>query len=223
MKFLIVVLLMSLSMNIFANSYDDKEDRVNFYIPKMDGLTPIPGVNFKTNIQYEDDIQPELVDKLKRAAKLMRDIVSSQEFKDAVTGHKYCRSVWFRYICSIDFKRNEGDSTEEVYAKIMAGAELFKPENNQTYDATYRVYDFGNDGVRASTNINDHLIKYNEYHLIRDSLSEVAATMLHEWLHKHGYLHSRYSNKTRKYTVPYGAGTNIVREIGGAMEWSYRQ
>lgn len=214
MKFLIFTLVLLFSFNIFSKStIDDHDHGFKLDIPTVKDITPIPGVIFNTNITYDDAIKPELVIKLKRAAKLMADIVRSQEFKDAILKHVFRRRR--------KFKRNNKKSNQRIYEMIMAGAEKFKKEKNNTYDSTYRVYDFKNNVVRASTGVNNDLIKYNEYHLKKDSLETVAATMLHEWLHKHGFLHRVRSNRTRKYTVPYGIGTHIVKAIGGQIAYRY--
>lgn len=159
------------------------------------------------------DFSAEQEEKMMSALERLKLVVNSVEFKERVLAHTYAGSKQF-----VD---NDGLSNEEIYLKIMEGAETLSRDGDGgniadgEIDLDIELY-YSSKNVVGYTYPNVLQIWVNTKYFNTNSLGAVAANVIHEWTHKLGFEHSYYSNSSRPYSVPYGIGS-IVKELINTM------
>jgi hypothetical protein len=152
---------------------------------------------------------PEQEIKMKDALSRLKLIVNSVEFKERVLAHTYNGSNQF-----VD---NKGLTNEEIYLRIMEGAETLSRDGDggnvvdSEMDIDIKLY-YSSKNVVGYTYPNVLQIWVNKKYFIPNSLGAVAANVIHEWTHKIGFGHDYSSTSRRPYSVPYGVGT-IVKDL----------
>ncbi len=153
------------------------------------------------------DFNPEQEAKMLQALERLEIVINSQEFKKRVLEHQYQGEYTF-----VD---NEGLSNEEIYNKIMEGAETFDPVVDEELDLDITLY-YRNNSTVGYTYPNTHKIWVNNKFFAGFTLGKVAANAMHEWTHKIGFGHDFKKTARRSYSVPYAVGT-IVKELVDGM------
>jgi hypothetical protein len=146
--------------------------------------------------------------KMENALKLLTQIINGEEFKQKVLNHTYNGQK--------TFVKNKDFSNQKILESIMDGSEEQFIGKNNTLDLRINLY-YSIRNTVGYTYTDKLDIFVNEKFFDIYKLSSVAANIMHEWLHKLGYDHSRNYTQTRNYSVPYAIG-NIVKEIGEEME-----
>lgn len=164
---------------------------------------PVEAFSFDFNIDTSR-LSRYKEEKIFKTTELLQVIFTSQEFKDRILEH--------RYKGRRRFARNEGLSNLKIYKKILQGMETLHPVENNAMDIELAMYTDNDSIVLGYTNPFTKKIWMNTKYFNRNSASDVAATLMHEWLHKLGFGHEKERTPDRKYTVPYAIGY-IVRDI----------
>lgn len=165
-----------------------------------------PEGQLAVNIVMRDFTQ-EQEDKMLDAVERLKLVINSTEFRDRVINHTYQGEKTF-----VD---NAGLSNEEIYQKIMEGAEILLPEVDHEMDVDVTMYYKSSSTVgytypdTTRTWVNSRF--FNGY-----TPGQVAANVTHEWTHKLGFEHSFYNNSARPYSVPYAVGS-IIEELVDSM------
>lgn len=165
-----------------------------------------PGANLVYNISTSD-FSEEQEKKMAQALERLEIVINSQEFKQRVLDHTYNGSK--------TFANNNGLTNEQIYAKIMEGAETLQPEIDEEMDLDITMYYRSNSTV-GYTYPNTNRIWVNSKFFNGYNLGQVAANVTHEWTHKLGFGHDSRSTARRAYSVPYGIG-KIIRELIESM------
>lgn len=168
--------------------------------------TPASSIDFKTNVTFFNFEQDDKV-KVTQALKELVAVVKSEKFKYEVLHHTYNGEETF-----ID---NEGLTNAEIYQKILEGAEDLLPTVDHEMDLELQLY-YRNNSTVGYTYPKQLRIYMNTKFFDRYETEEVANNLIHEWLHKLGFGHSKYNNSRRPYSVPYGVGTimeNLIIEM----------
>lgn len=142
--------------------------------------------------------------KIDHSIDILREIFSSPEFKRRILSHKFKG----RY----QFSKNKGLSNAQIYRKILKGVERLHPYDNNAMDVEVELYTDHQSQVVGYTNPRTRRIWMNTKYFNRNSPSQVAANLTHEWLHKLGFDHEKVKCHDRKYSVPYAVGY-IVRDL----------
>jgi hypothetical protein len=160
--------------------------------------SPVPGgaQNFEVNVKL-DNFDAAQEDKVLAAADLIKKVIASEEFKNAILLHTYNGKK--------SFVDNGGRTNAEIYKMIIDGKEKLLPQTDNEMDLELEVF-HRNDNVVGYTLPNVIRIWMNSKFLDRNSPAEVTTNMMHEWLHKLGFGHSQTLTPTRKYSVPYAIG-----------------
>lgn len=159
------------------------------------------------------DFSAEQKEKMMNALDRLKLVVNSVDFKERVLAHTYAGSKQF-----VD---NDGLTNEEIYLKIMEGAENLSRNGDGgnvadgEIDLDIELY-YSRKNVVGYTYPNVLQIWVNTKYFNTNSLGAVAANVIHEWTHKLGFNHSFYNNSSRPYSVPYGIGS-IVKELINTM------
>jgi hypothetical protein len=147
---------------------------------------------------YFVNFGPQDQAKVESAVSLMKKVISSPEFKEAVLGHTYKGEKTY-----VD---NKGLSNEEIYRIIIDGAEeMGVTTKNNRLDVELELYRDSTTTIGYtypdSTRIWMNLKYFQKYTPLK-----VAGNLMHEWMHKLGFGHELKYNKDRDYSVPYAIG-----------------
>lgn len=148
--------------------------------------------------------------KVSAASALIRTIVRSTEFKDRVLNHTWKGRK--------RFADNAGLTNEEIYNKILKGAE--RQTNlgpNNTMDLEIELYTDNDSITIGYTYPSIVRIYMNTKYFNKFRPYQVADNMMHEWLHKIGFGHAVKNTPERPYSVPYAIGY-IVKHIARGMK-----
>lgn len=165
-----------------------------------------PSANMAINVALTDFTNPQ-AKKMYSALDRLKIVLNSYEFKDSILNHKYQGKVTF-----VD---NQGLSNEEIYEKIMLGAETLQPGIDEELDLDITLYYKKNSTV-GYTYPNVNRIWVNNNFFATFTLGKVAANAAHEWTHKIGFGHDSNRTTRRSYSVPYGVGS-IVQKLVDKM------
>ncbi len=140
----------------------------------------------------------EQEDKVLEAIDLIKRVVSSDEFKDGVINNTYRGRR--------TFADNDGLSNEEIYQKILHGAEtLSSSGRNNTMDLELELY-YESANTIGYTFPNIVRIFMNRKYFNKFKPYQVADNLFHEWLHKLGFKHDVQSTNRRRHSIPYTIG-----------------
>lgn len=146
-------------------------------------------------------------EKIENAADLVKRIITSQEFKDAVVG--------FTYNGKKEFVNNNGLTNLQIYDRIIIAAERLTPAKNYVLDAEIQLY-YEDSSTIGYTYPNTSRIWMNTKYFDRYTPYQVAGNLTHEWLHKMGFVHDASDTPSRPYSVPYAVGY-MVRSLAGEL------
>lgn len=171
--------------------------------------SPVPSaaLNFDVNVKL-DNFNAEQEDKVLIAADLIKKVVASEEFKDAILNHTYKGKKTF-----VD---NGGKTNAQIYAAIIQGSETLLPGTDNQMDLDLEVFSRSDDTV-GYTFPNVIKVWMNSKFLNKNSPAKVTTNMMHEWLHKLGFKHSHERTAARPYSVPYAIGylvSNLAQKLG---------
>jgi hypothetical protein len=166
---------------------------------------PVPNdaITFETNITtYKFTSAGER--KIDKAAALIKEVISSEEFKKKVLNHKVNGKKTF-----VD---NQGLTNLQIYKRILAGSEKLKPAKDNEMDLEVQLYTDNSSNTVGYTYPSRNRVWMNSKYFNQNTPALVTTNMVHEWLHKLGFKHDAKSTPTRKYSVPYAVGY-IVRDL----------
>jgi hypothetical protein len=143
-------------------------------------------------------------DKIHQAAELIKKVVATEKFKDAVIDHTYEGEKIF-----VD---NQRLSNIQIYNKFLQGAEELNPFRNNTMDVELELY-YENNSTIGYTYPNTRRIWMNTKYFDRYTAAQVAGNLTHEWMHKLGFTHATSYSPSRCYSVPYAIGYIIQKLI----------
>lgn len=161
-----------------------------------EGELPNEALTFDTNLTLANFSNSQQ-DKVLKAAEILRQIVASEEFRDAVINHTYNGEKTF-----VD---NGGLTNTQIYQRFLKGAEKLTPTQNNTLDAELELY-YANTSTIGYTYPNTKRIWMNTKYFNEYTQGQVAANLTHEWMHKLGFGHDSSYNTARSYSVPYALG-----------------
>ncbi len=168
-----------------------------------DAGVPTAAITFNTNIKtYKFTASGRK--KIDAAADLIKQVVSSEEFKNKVLNH--------RYNGKRQFANNNGLTNKQIYNKILAGAEKLKPTKDNEMDLELQLYTDNDSNTVGYTYPNTNRVWMNSKYFNKNTPALVTTNMMHEWLHKLGFGHDVEATKKRPYSVPYAVGY-IVRDL----------
>lgn len=165
-----------------------------------------PGANLGVNLvmrNFTSEQERKMLDAVER----IKIVINSMDFKDRVLAHTYNGKRTF-----VD---NNDMTNEEIYQKIMDGAEILLPKVDEFMEVDVTMYYKRSSTVgytypdTTRTWVNSRF--FNGY-----TPGQVAANVTHEWTHKLGFGHDFKSTPSRPYSVPYAIGT-IIEDIVDGM------
>lgn len=140
--------------------------------------------------------------KLEQARKLMAKVFASREFWAAVANHYYQRRK--------AFADNDGLSNEEIYDLIQLGKEKHYGREDRVMNLALEAY-YENSSTVGYTYTRSKTIYINMKFYKNYSPAQMTRNLMHEWLHKTGFMHDQQSTAKRPYSVPYAVGAIVER------------
>jgi hypothetical protein len=177
-------------------------------------LAPARALTLK--ISDRDNLTAAQSRKLDQAIAITNQVINGPEFKSRVLA--------FKYLGKSGFAQANGLTNAQVYDILMSGAEIFpkKTGADQVADMLVTIYtppwykSFSSAVAFTSTS-DAYLHIYNKYYN-SSALSDLSATLMHEWTHKLGFDHDFNSTARRPFTVPYGVGTIVSDIVASALK-----
>lgn len=176
-------------------------DSISLSEVSTDSPVPSAAHNFEVNLQL-DNFNAHQEDKVLAAAELIKKVVASEEFKDAILNHTFKGKK--------QFNDNGGLSNAEIYKTIIEGSEKLRPGTDNEMDLDLEVFR-RNDNTVGYTYPTAIRVWMNEKFLNANSPAKVTTNMMHEWLHKLGFKHDHARTANRPYSVPYAVGYLVAR------------
>ncbi len=146
--------------------------------------------------------------KVEKALALMKLVIEGDEFKSRVLSHTYKGKKTF-----VD---NGGFTNQQIYDKILAGAETWNKEVDEEMDIELELY-YALSSTVGYTYPDSKRIWMNTRFFTPYTAAEVSHNIMHEWMHKLGFTHSSSSNAARPYSVPYAVG-NLMGELAEKLD-----
>jgi hypothetical protein len=165
--------------------------------------SPVPSAaqNFDVNLKlYNFSASQE--DKILVAGDLIKKVVATEEFKNAIINHTYKGKKTF-----VD---NGGHSNSAIYKKIIEGSEKLRPGIDNEMDLDLVMY-HSNNSVVGYTMPSELKVWMNSKFFNKNSPAKVTTNMMHEWLHKLGFKHAQSRTTSRPYSVPYAVGYLVAK------------
>jgi hypothetical protein len=142
-------------------------------------------------------------EKVHKAIELIKLVVASDEFKNAIYSKTYGGKRTF-----VD---NNGLSNRQIYQKILEASEqMNRLGKNNRMDVELQLY-FDNSNVVGYTYPNVARIWMNRKFFDVYDPTQVADNLFHEWLHKIGFTHDFQYSPSRDHSVPYWVGRLVKR------------
>jgi hypothetical protein len=174
-----------------------------------EAMVPVKAHTFDFNVRTDKSISWNKEQKVLDALDLIRQVIASPEFRKKVLNHGYQGRKRFQY--------NMGMTNQQIYYKILEGAEKLTPYKNNQMDLKLEFYSDYESNVVGYTLPQTTKVWINNKYFFKNSTAKVAGNLMHEWLHKLGFHHDREKSTHRKYSVPYGVGT-IVKDLAKRLE-----
>lgn len=170
-----------------------------------DGHASVPPAAFDWDADLKFvNFEPAQELKVKKAVELIRKVISSAEFKERILNHKFEGKPGF-----VD---SNGLTNEEIYAKILNGAEIMgNTRANKRMDVEIELYTDKTTTI-GYTYPSTGRIWMNTKYFDKYTPVKVADNLMHEWMHKLGFTHAMKYSVSRNYSVPYAVGY-LVEEL----------
>lgn len=154
------------------------------------------------------NFKPKEEKKVRDAVKIIKQVIVSHEFKERVLN--------YRFKGERKFNGNDGLTNEEIYLKILKGAEqIGNKQNNNTMDVELELYHQKTNTI-GYTYPNTVRIWMNTKYFSKYTPVKIADNLMHEWMHKLGFSHEIAWTKDRDHSVPYAIGY-IVEELASKL------
>lgn len=144
--------------------------------------------------------------KVEKALEMIKAVVRTSEFRDAVLNHTYNGKKAFASTTL---------TNEQIYQKFLDGEEMLNPGKNHTMDLQLELY-YASTTTVGYTYPNVLKIWMNKKYFDTYIPAQVSRNLFHEWSHKLGFDHDSAATARRPYSVPYGVGTimeNLARKL----------
>lgn len=169
---------------------------------------PTEALNFTADI-YLANFSSSQEEKVKKAVDIIKKVIASKDFRDRVLAYEYNGEK--------KFFDNQGLSNEEIYQKIIDGAEkMGNTAKNHTMDVELELYHQTTTTI-GYTYPNTVRIWMNTKYFNKYTPIKVADNLMHEWMHKLGFTHAMTWSKDRDHSVPYAIGY-LLEELAAKID-----
>ncbi len=186
---------------------DEDSDQTPDEIPNPNDELPQETAQLEASLHFVN-FEIEQEEKVQKAIEIIKTVIATKEFRNKV--------INFTYEGDRKFVDNGGLSNEEIYMKLLKGAEKLRPEDDFEMDLELELY-YSSRNVVGYTYPNTVRIWMNTKYFIPYTPAQVAGNIFHEWTHKLGFNHASSYSVARDSSVPYAIGY-LVRDLGKKYE-----
>lgn len=176
-------------------------------LPVPEGEVPQEAFNFDASIKFVN-FEVEQEEKVNKAIEIIKKVISSEEFRVKV--------INFTYDGKRQFLDNKGLTNEQIYLKLIQGAEKLVPEDDNEMDLELELY-YSSKNTVGYTYPNTVRVWMNTKYFTPYTPTQVAGNVFHEWTHKLGFEHASSYSVARDSSVPYAIGY-LIRDLGKKYE-----
>jgi hypothetical protein len=169
---------------------------------------PTEAMTFDFNVK-KINMSRSQEEKIDKAIGIVRKIIATEEFRKRIINHTYNGKKTF-----VD---NKGLTNDQIYKKILEGAEELQPKKNNTMDIEVELYYNFWTRTIGYTYPNTKRIWMNTKFFNRYTPVEVSDNLVHEWLHKLGFEHAQAYSRRRDFSVPYAIGY-LIEELAAKIK-----
>lgn len=157
---------------------------------------------------YLTNFNSEQEEKIKKAVEIIKKVIATNEFRERV--------LTYSYLGKNQFFASQGLTNEEVYQKLLDGAEIVgNSAKNNTLDVKIELYHQSTNTI-GYTYPNTERIWMNTKYYNKYTPIKVADNLMHEWMHKLGFTHTVAWSKDRDHTIPYAIGY-LIEELAAKL------
>ncbi len=176
-------------------------------LPVPEGEVPQEAFNFDASIKFVN-FEVEQEEKVNKAIEIIKKVIASDEFRTKV--------INFTYNGKQQFLDNKGLTNEQIYLKLIQGAENLVPEDDNEMDLELELY-YSSKNTVGYTYPNTVRVWMNTKYFTPYTPTQVAGNVFHEWTHKLGFEHASSYSVARDSSVPYAIGY-LIRDLGKKYE-----
>ena len=176
-------------------------------LPVPEGEVPEEAYHFDASVKFVN-FDVDQSKKVDTAIDIIKKVIASPEFRTQV--------INFTYQGKRTFVDNGGLTNEQIYLKLLKGAESLLPEENYEMDLELELY-YSSRSTVGYTYANTVRIWMNTKFFNVYTPSQVAGNIFHEWTHKLGFEHASSYSVSRDSSVPYALGY-LMRDLGKQYE-----
>jgi hypothetical protein len=136
--------------------------------------------------------------RIERIINNLNKVINTDEFKQSVINHKSSGLI--------KFEENNNETNTQILDKILSGQETLDQKNDYEWSLNLNLKWLFSRSTLAYTEFKKPEIYINSRYYSRESDSEIAGTICHEYMHKVGYTHSKEYSIKRINTIPYAVG-----------------
>lgn len=176
-------------------------------LPEPEGEVPEEAYHFDASVKFMN-FDTDQAKKVETAIDIIKKVIASAEFRTHVLN--------FTYNGKRTFVDNGGLTNEQIYLKLLKGAEKLLPEENYEMDLELELY-YSSKSTVGYTYPNTVRIWMNTKFFNVFTPAQVAGNVFHEWTHKLGFDHASSYSVSRDSSVPYALGY-LMRDLGKKYE-----
>lgn len=176
-------------------------------LPEPEGEVPSEAFNFDASIKFVN-FEVEQEEKVNKAIEIIKKVIASDEFRTKV--------INFTYNGKRQFLDNKGLTNDQIYLKLIQGAESLVPEEDNEMDLELELY-YSSKNTVGYTYPNSMRVWMNTKYFTPYTPTQVAGNVFHEWTHKLGFDHASSYSVARDSSVPYAIGY-LIRDLGKKYE-----
>lgn len=175
--------------------------------PDPEGDVPEGASHFDAAIKF-DNFDMDQEEKVHKAIEIIKKVIATREFRAKV--------LTYSYNGKNQFVDNGGLTNEQIYLKLLEGAEKLFPEEDYEMDLELELY-YSSKNTVGYTYPDTVKIFMNTKYFNPYTPSQVAGNIFHEWTHKLGFEHAVSYSIARDSSVPYALGY-LIRDLGKQFE-----
>lgn len=138
------------------------------------------------------------MNKIEDTLKVIKEIITSDEFENRIKQFRFDRKKIFH--------DNNNLSNDEIYQKIIGGAEILGDnEADGLMEIELELFEYSSKTI-GYTYPDTKRIWINKKYFSKYKIQQVANNLMHEWMHKLGFNHGTNWDAKRDFSVPYAVG-----------------
>lgn len=148
-----------------------------------------------------------------KAIEILNRLFASEEFNKAIENYKFNgRRQFAKNLKIVNGRKTKPLTNKDIYKLIHMGREERTTKNDGIMNLRLHMVTYLAKTTVAETHLFAAPIAVNKYKYTKYNAKQIAANMMHEWLHNMGFSHSGLTMQSRAHSIPYAIG-GIVQKL----------